>query len=362
MGKYVWLFGALFACAQGPKGQMAMPVKAAFEQAKSDTLAFTSAIRAIFQDAQGHYWFGSAQQGVARYDGQAFMYFNQADGLADNQLHSIQEDHTGRIWFSTQSGISSFDGRKLQLHKRMENATSGIAIAQSSQSEVPGSWMRQPGDLWFEAGNAPGAYRFDGQAMHYLPFPPQQPRNGSFQDYAVTAMAEGQQNRLWFATYGAVFGFDGQDFTIINDATLGYHGSEQRLHVRSIFEDSKGRLWIGNNGLGVWLKEGDAYTDFSQKFGLVPPSSKRNGDQSAKGSLEHVFAIAEDRQGHIWFGDRDTGIWQFDGTQMLQHHLGDGGTDHFVPSIYTDQKGVLWVGTGEGHVFTFNGKTFERQF
>ena len=35
----------------------------------TDTLKFTSGIRAIFQDSKGNYWFGSLQEGVAVYDG-----------------------------------------------------------------------------------------------------------------------------------------------------------------------------------------------------------------------------------------------------------------------------------------------------
>ncbi len=33
--------------------------------AKADTLKFTSAIRAIFQDSKGNYWFGSHNEGVS---------------------------------------------------------------------------------------------------------------------------------------------------------------------------------------------------------------------------------------------------------------------------------------------------------
>ena len=41
----------------------------------SDTLKFTSGIRAIFQDRKGNYWFGSHNEGVSLYDGSSFKYF-----------------------------------------------------------------------------------------------------------------------------------------------------------------------------------------------------------------------------------------------------------------------------------------------
>ena len=68
---------------------------------------------------------------------------------------------------------------------------------------------------------------------------------------------------IWFGTYAGVFGYNGSDFTIINDETLGFDRAIAPLHIRSILEDSKGRLWIGNNGIGVLLKEGDSIINFS---------------------------------------------------------------------------------------------------
>lgn len=42
---------------------------------KTDTLKFTSGIRAIFQDSKGNYWFGSHNEGVSFYNGKSFDYF-----------------------------------------------------------------------------------------------------------------------------------------------------------------------------------------------------------------------------------------------------------------------------------------------
>ena len=121
---------------------------------------------------------------------------------------------------------------------------------------------------------------------------------------------------IWFGTYASVFGYNGIDFTIINDETLGLNKDIELLHIRSILEDSKGRLWIGNNGIGVLLKEGDSIINFSEKNNLIHPTSGRKGDKSMPGTLEHVFTIEEDSQGNIWFGDRDAGIWKYDGKSM----------------------------------------------
>ena len=75
---------------------------------------------------------------------------------------------------------------------------------------------------------------------------------------------------VWFGTYGAVIGYEGASlptgqarFTIIDNKSLGLNEETGYLHVRSIYEDSKGDLWIGNNGIGVLRYDGDTTINFS---------------------------------------------------------------------------------------------------
>lgn len=280
---------------------------------KADTLKFTSGIRAIFQDSKGNYWFESIKEGVAVYNGESFNYFTINDGLTDNQILSIQEDKEGVIWFGTQTGVSSYDGSIIKNHTKSSKENSQNVFPIQSNDNTTVEWMKSDKDLWFGAWINEGVYRFDGQKLNYLAFPPHKTLNFYDNLFAVTSISEGKNNMVWFGTYAGVFGFNGNEFKIINDETLGFDRSIVPLHIRSILEDSKGRLWIGNNGIGVLLKEGDSIINFSDKNKLIHPTSGRKGDKSMPGTLEHVFTIAEDSKGNIWFGDRDAGIWKYDG-------------------------------------------------
>lgn len=53
-----------------------------------------------FQDSKGYMWF-STDAGVSRFNGYEFENFNASDGLTDNTVFLITEDHKGRIWFAT---------------------------------------------------------------------------------------------------------------------------------------------------------------------------------------------------------------------------------------------------------------------
>ena len=182
--------------------------------------------------------------------------------------------------------------------------------------------------------------------------------------YSVsTAFAKGENDNVWFGMYSAVVGYDGATFTVIDNGTLGFDQGTGYLHVRSLLEDSKGRLWIGNNGIGVLLHENGKTVNFSRQRGLVSPDSPGTGNfRSPAATLEHVFAIGEDPEGNIWFGDRDTGAWRYDGT-AVHHYTGEAGLP--VPhtwQVYRSKAGELWFALENGSVQRFANGRFERIF
>lgn len=320
-----------------------------FGMVKTDPLKFKSGIRSMFQDKNENFWIGSDQEGVALFNGTSFTYFTTTDGLPDNKILCIQEDKNGMIWIGTQNGVCRYDGTSFKNQTEKENW-------------IPqGVWKKSSDDLWFAAGNKEGVYRYDGQSLYYLPFPKPKVINPN-NLYAVTSLATGKHNMLWFGTYAGIFGFNGSEFIVINDESLGLDIKMESLHIRSIFEDKAGRLWIGNNGIGVLLKDGASITNFSRHKNLIHPDSKKKGDKSPPKTLEHVFAIAEDNEGNIWFGDRDSGIWKYDGKSMENFTTRNGLSNDFVRSIYRDKIGKIWLGLADGNVYSFNGIDFEKQF
>lgn len=316
-------------------------------------------VRSILEDSKGNFWFGSWKEGVCRFDGESFTYFTMENGLSDNQIRSIREDRNGVVWFEGGVGISGFDGERI-IRPSSRNYTS------------KDDWRLQPGDLWFKEDGAsgateiegqPGVYRYDGSTFIYLalPLPEDQPNVA----YAGTGIAKGKGGRLWFATYQAVVGYDGESFTIIDDKSLGLNDDTGRLHVRCVLEDSKGNLWIGNNGIGVILHDGQTATQFTQERGLgkvdqrVGRMTPQPGDVTGGyPSLNRVFSIGEDRAGNIWFGTIEDGAWRYDGKSLRNFSANDGLTSKQIWGIYTDRRGALWL-AGNG-VFKFNGTSFDR--
>jgi ligand-binding sensor domain-containing protein len=138
---------------------------------------------------------------------------------------------------------------------------------------------------------------------------------------------------------------------MIDGASMGLQKHGKVPHVRCVFEDSKGRLWIGNNGVGVVMMDGARTALLAE---LCPDAA--DADQS----LLRVFSIGEDRDGCIWIGTVGGGAWRYDGQSLRQFGERDGLTTKDVMAIYRDRAGDLWLG-GKG-VFRFNGETFDRMY
>jgi ligand-binding sensor domain-containing protein len=319
---------------------------------RADSLKFISGIRAMLQDSKGNYWLGSDGEGVARYDGKSVRYYTTNEGLADNQVRSIQEDAQGTILIETASGVSKFNGSVMQ------------PLVQSDNSES--QWNHTDACLWFNAGTRPGVYRYDGRQLNYLSFPiPQEGSSGG--SYALTAFAKGKNHMFWFATYAAVFGFNGKEWKIINDKLLPLATDSGKLHVRSLLEDKQGRLWIGNNGIGVLLKEGNTIRHFSKEQGKLLPMSTFEANTKAyqfskNTGLQSVFAIEEDADGNIWFGDRDTGAWKYDGKTLSHYSIDNNLSSPMILDIYRDANNQLLFGMAAGGIYKFNGSSFHKCF
>jgi ligand-binding sensor domain-containing protein/two-component sensor histidine kinase len=197
----------------------------------------------------------------------------------------------------------------------------------------------------------------------------------------VQALLQDSEGYLWVGTTGGLTRFDGARFSPVNDGTTPtlsvnsffclllsgdgsiWAGTEGGglLHfaasgdvrtyaapdgltdafVRSLFEDSRGRLWVGTDN-GLFLKEGEHLVRVDQP--------------GAHGALD-VHAISEDNEHHIVAG----------GSHLIS--LGAGQDREIpLPGVYSQNKvvsmlkaldGTLWVGTASGLLHQLHGK-FDR--
>lgn len=80
----------------------------------------SSEIHSVLQDKHGYIWF-TTNNGVSKYNGYEFVTFTTKDGLTDNSIVDLYEDYKGRIWVSSVSGgLSYFENGEIKKYPHNE--------------------------------------------------------------------------------------------------------------------------------------------------------------------------------------------------------------------------------------------------
>ncbi len=138
---------------------------------------------------------------------------------------------------------------------------------------------------------------------------------------------EDHNSALWVGTTEGLFLYDGIEFHpyLKEDSTSN--------HVRSIFRDSKKRLWVG-------YQDGSIY--HFQRQNLIRWEPEEGTPQVP------VNGFVEDGEGLIWMSTYGEGVYFFDEKRVYNINNQDGlpGDDIYV--IVSCAKGKVWLGTDGG--------------
>ncbi len=110
--------------------------------------------------------------------------------------------------------------------------------------------------------------------------------------------------------------------------------------VLALFQDSKKNLWIGTNGGGLNIYNGQEFKSLSKDDGLID---------------NYVFAFTEDTLGNIWIGT-NSGITMYDGKNTTNYSTNEGLPNNRVFTLVSDSEGIIWVGTEKGAAYFKDGK------
>jgi ligand-binding sensor domain-containing protein/signal transduction histidine kinase len=198
-------------------------------------------IWALHRDAAGLLWIGATTTGgVTRFDGTSFTRFAGGAGLHDDVVLGIAGDHDGALWVGTSRGVSRWDGRRVTHYGRAEGLTHDVKVIVRDRR----------GGLW--VGGLGGLSRFEqGRFTRYTA------AQGLSHDH-VRAIYEDADGVLWIGTYGGGLNRlkDGR-FT-----TIGIKEGLPDAAVSRIIEDARGNLWMSGNK-GVYRVARSQLNDFA---------------------------------------------------------------------------------------------------
>ncbi len=116
-----------------------------------------------------------------------FKVFNATDGLPSNTVYGAFQDSKGFIWFTTESGVSRFDGYNFK------NFTVNDGL---SDNEVFGAYEDSKGRIWFRTFNGKVSYWYKGRIVNADVDPGLKPLNA---DSKINAIVEDRNGNIWIA-------------------------------------------------------------------------------------------------------------------------------------------------------------------
>lgn len=306
----------------------------------NDTSLVSQYIRSTFQDSKGNYWFGPAGQSVARYDGKTLQYFSRMEFFQGNphveedfgnSVHAIAEDKKGNLWFGTEYGVVQCDGKTFKSYTEKE----GLSNTNIGRKSI---LIDQSGAIWI--GTQGGVFQYDSSAENTggKPFslfdllPP----------IHVKDILEDDTGNIWIASKdNGVFRYDGK--TVVNIAEKEGLGDNV---AGGMAQDKSGNMWFTMKG-GICRYDGKTFTEFTPKDGI--------------GGSE-IWGIFLEKSGIIWITARGS-TTRFDPSLPISHPKAftvfteEEGLNCCVQSMYQDQSGRMWWGTGQG-LYRFDGNRF----
>jgi len=350
----VFLFIAVFSSCNGQANSVREASNNGLKSLGEVVSKLPEGITTIFQDAGGNYWFGG--DGIYKFDGKQLTHYNHQDGLCGLSILGIQQDQFGLLYFDTTEGISKFDGTRFTT----------LEIVSGDAAE--GQWKLNQDDLWFRAGwDRSGPLRYDGTTLYALEFPHTKQAepffaaypNASYNPYGVYSIYKDRAGKMWFGTSSlGLCMYDGERVYWMFEDELTNTPDGGSFGIRSMFQDANESFWICNTHFRYQVSA--QITGAKESEELVYTKGEGVGEIAGHNPEDPLYfmAISEDKNGDLWMVTYDDGVSRYTGTEILRYQIENSQTEVLLFACYTDNEGVVWLGSHNAGAWSFNGEEF----
>jgi hypothetical protein len=297
-------------------------------------------VNAIFEDNE-NLWIGT-ENGLNRVNkktGGYFEYYNnpvQPSSLSGKAVYAIYKDSFNNLWIGTwNGGLNLYHPEKNNFTYYLHNPGNKKSI---NNNNIFSIFQDSKGNLWIGTiGGGPNLFDYRTKTFkHYMDITSVK-KGINIKD--VNVILETKKKNLFISTYSnlLLYNFDIDDFEIKNlNSTNDPDFIEANIKV--LFEDSRGKLWIGTEG-GLICMDQDTWKtiQYTIRHGLP--------NNSIKG-------ILEDNSGNLWISTT-VGLTKFisgttipENPEFKNYNSKDGlpGNEFIKRSAFKNKSGHMYFG------------------
>lgn len=307
---------------------------------KTNASLLDNKIRALFTDRNGSVWVGTYYGGINYWDERQLNFSEIEEGngskLGARVVSSIVEDEGGKIYFGTEgAGISIYDP-KTERYQHLNELKNDLKIG-----TVKTLFLEGRNDIWIGTFNK-GLININLKTNVCNQFLERSDDENSISSDAVLSIAASSSKNLWIGTLNGglnLFDPNKETFKQIKsnpkDISSLYSNS-----VRSLLVAENDDLYVGTS-LGLCV-----LSNSSEKLS-APFDFERISPVSDSLPPLDIQDIYEDHKGRIWVGTLGYGIFLLKNKALHSMNL-EGVTSVF--SVLQDAENVFWLSSNEGVV------------
>ncbi len=325
------------------------------EVSRRSLLQFPRGIWSMSEDSRTNLWICSYDSGLFQLTADGDQHhWTTTDGLGTASTRVIFEDREENLWLGSSGG-----GLQRLTSRRFLEAGTGSVLPPKVARSV---WPARDQGIWIAFFDA-GLFRHGGTGIVRVPVPG--PKNETA--YGLSVL-EDRAGRLWYGDADYCWWRNGQEsFEKVSlKPAVG-------ASVTALFEDSRGRVWIGGRG-GVVVCEGGKFRQIGPEVGL-PGSEIAGFGQEKSGAvwvagtegvfreentgfnevrtadgqpLRGVLCLKADADGAMWMGTRAAGLLRWRHLRLDRVGAEHGLPDHEVRGILEDEEGYFWMPSNHG--------------
>ncbi len=296
-------------------------------------------------DSKGYMWFAT-NNGLSRYDGQAFRNFRHVEGdstsLGNNLVYDVFEDETGIFWIGTNNGLDRFDPvTETFTHFRHDpNDPNSL-----SNDRVRHIGSDRNGKIWLSTLGG-GINRFDkekGKFYAYHLVDPKQTDNNN-NAYYVNTLGEFAEDItaphiLWLpTTNNGIVKLDQQERQV---NLIPFPEWLPKTSTHAIFTEKPDRLWVGTWGAGL-----ARYSISAQRWTFFYPFPELKADGASRGIANIILDIKPKDRETLWLASKNEGLVAFNRRTKTFSFPAPHGVKS--EGLYLDPHDRLWVLTDRG--------------